>query len=281
MIVHYAILTHNRVNSLIKLIESIFRQDHDNVEYTITIFDNDSNEECRRIFFASPYSSHSKLFYIISPENTFMAGKYHIEKHILGCYKKDNETFIAHLDDDVVLSPVWLQKTLSSCVESGWHACGSVEIIENTLTYSGQKQLLIDSVCVNNNTIKIWKWEIEKLSKHERSSEVAFAGHRAILVRIEANEQVLHDPKMLIGGEDIDFSLSLRKKGFKIGIHHDAFITHRNFGEQDASDFRIPSRILMSWEHFFRKWGFVRNNVYRELNISETKWLEIVSAWIN
>jgi GT2 family glycosyltransferase len=111
----------------------------------------------------------------------------------------------------------------------------------------------------------------------ESYSCVAFAGHRALIVRMEAAARVRHDPEMLIGGEDLDYSLALREAGYVLGIAHHAQIIHRGMDEADAEGFRTFDKVLRSWRWFYRKWGFVRRDACEEAGLSSEAWLSLFS----
>ncbi len=276
----YAILTYNRSESLLGLLRSIFAQHLDQaVKIKIIIWDNASEPIHRERLLASEYLADARVEYIASPVNTYMVGKLDLERHILQHYDLTTIDFIAHLDDDVQLVEHWTHHALQACQNQGWDVCGSVENWQGDLIYSGQSQLHFETVERRGKKLKLWDWKWEKVIDRENGKPMVFAGHRAILCRAKVFADVLHDPQMLIGGEDLDFSLAVMQKGYTIGIHPQAFIHHRMLGEKDAVGFRTADKIYHSWKHFYQKWQFVRKNVYRELGISLEEWLEEVAQW--
>ena len=280
MTIYYAILTHNRSESLINLLKSIQSQTIDEkTEKKIIIWDNASSKDHREKFLNSEFSQDSRVNYIYSEVNSFMVGKLHLEKYILANYQLTKDDFVAHLDDDVRLDSEWTKYTLQTCLSNKWEACGSVEYWKGSLIYSGQSKLHFDDIPWQDKNIPCWVWQWEEVVDLQHEKQVRFAGHRAILVKSNAFIKVQHDPNLLIGGEDLDYSLALIKQGYTIGIHPKALIHHRSMGEVDAKDFRTHDKIIPSWKHFYKKWGFVRKNVNTELSITIDQWLDLLSQW--
>jgi len=280
MTIYYAILTYNRSESLLNLLQSIEEQIlPSDTTVRIIIWDNASSKEHRQRFLNSEFHRKNQINYLYNEFNSFMVGKLHLEKYILANYELSEEDFIAHLDDDVQLEKHWTFYTLNTCLSNNWAACGSVENWKGVLIYSGQSTLQFEDIQLQNKTIRVWNWKWENVIDHQEEKEVVFAGHRALLVHMSAISNVQHDPYLLIGGEDLDFSLALRKRGYRIGIHPKALIYHRLLGEKDANGFRTNTKILPSWKHFHKKWGFVRKNVFSELKITLDEWLDMVVEW--
>jgi GT2 family glycosyltransferase len=279
VIFYFAILTHNRPDGLLALAQSIARlQLPPSSRCRLVVLDNGSDPEHSERLSRAPLLAELGASYVRSPVNTFMAGKWHLEELVLREWGGEPEAFLVHLDDDVQLEESWLVQAWSALEERGWDASGSVECWQGELVFSGQPRLWLSQEEVDGRTVGVWDWRWETVPDTPRRSVVAFAGHRALLVRMEAASRVRHDPSLLIGGEDLDYSLALRRAAFTIGIAHDARIQHRGLGEQDAPGFRTYDKVLASWRRFYRKWGFVRRNANREANLPPQEWLRRVSA---
>lgn len=275
--VYFAVLTHNRPHSVIALLSSIFKLTIPPKEdFKVLILDNGSSIESREIIEKSSVVRDPRITYWYSPQNVFMEGKCHLEARVLAeaC---GTAGFIAHLDDDVQLAESWLLNTWNVVQVRGLDACGSVEESNGRMVFSGQKSLVISEEIIGGRVVKVWDWQSQMVPQSGEYSLVQFAGHRALLVRLEAARLVKHDARLLIGGEDVDYSQALLKAGFSIGIAHQARILHRALGEYDAANFRTRDKVLSSWRYFYQKWGFVRRNACTEVGLREEEWLKLVT----
>jgi GT2 family glycosyltransferase len=278
MTFYFSILTHNRALSLLVLLESIYRLDFPpHSDFQIFILDNASSLQHVEVLRQSIFFNEKKVTYRRYTWNTFMSGKFYLENMVLNSCKDQKDCFLIHLDDDVQLTKSWLLSAWSTLQEQRWDASGSVERWQGRLVFSGQRSLHFAEEQVAGRPVKVWDWRWDPVPMSLPFSRVEFAGHRALLVRMEVVARVRHDPRMLIGGEDIDYSLALRNASYSIGITHSALITHRGLEEKDAAGFRTFENILSSWRWFYRKWGFVRRNACSEAGVSVTEWLRLVS----
>ena len=274
MTVWFAILTHNRPLSLLSLIRSIDEQTlPNNWVKRIVIWDNASSDESRREFLASDRSIKPDVVYQFSSQNLFMVGKYELERLVLAECDVDNDLYV-HLDDDVLLEPGWLGAAVDAINNCNYDVCGSVEPREGKLIVSGQSKLRFRDVLVEQHSIRVWDWTWEPVGARQ-VMDAEFAGHRALLTRMECVRKVRHSKDLYIGGEDVDYSLSLRGAGFRVGITRGAAIRHRASGEQEIAGFRTRDRVIESWKHFYRKWGFVRIDACREAGLTPDDWLRI------
>lgn len=96
------------------------------------------------------------------------------------------------------------------------------------------------------------------------SEEVELAGQRALAVDGRVAFHVRHDPVFLIGGEDADYSLRLRHAGHKLRVARTAMIRHRTLGERDVAGYRVAENVIPSWQHFYRRCGFIRRSAAAE-----------------
>jgi GT2 family glycosyltransferase len=274
MTVWFAILTHNRPKSLLALVRSIDQQKLPiGWARRIVIWDNASSDASRREFLASSRSKAADVIYQFSSRNLFMVGKRELERLVLADCDVANDLY-AHLDDDVLLESGWLNAALHAMNTYRFDACGSVEPREGKLMVSGQSELRFRDVLIDQNHIRVWQWTWEAVGERQ-VMEVAFAGHRALLTRMECVRKVRHDQELHIGGEDVDYSLSLRKAGYRIGIARGAAIRHRARGEGEIPGFRTRERVIQSWRHFYSKWGFVRIDACEEAGLSPEDWLRL------
>lgn len=277
MTIWFAILTHNRPASLLRLLQSIDGQKlPDGCQKQIVIWDNASSDENRQRVLASDWPTRPDVQYVYSPRNLFMIAKYELDRLVLSRCGDDGD-FCAHLDDDVMLEPEWLSAALDAIGSHGFDACGSVEPHNGILVVSGQSELMLRDVMAGQTPVRVWDWRWEPVGERE-VSEVVFAGHRALLARMSCVQEVQHSQHIQIGGEDLDYSLSLKKAGFRICVSRHAEIRHRASNEGEITGFRSAQRVIDSWQHFYKKWGFVRTNACDEIAMSTEDWIRLFSG---
>ena len=274
---YFAVLTYNRANSLQAHVKSILDLKFPaGADFKIFIFDNASAPAHRERFQRSSFFHHPKIVYTYSPVNTYMRGKCHLEDMVSEDWKDQQNCFLVHLDDDVQLTESWLLNAWTVLQNNGLDACGSVVELNGKTFFMGQQSLDLIDENVEGMPVLVWDWHWQSVPESVAYSRVEFAGHMALLVRMEAAARVRHDPRMLAGGDDIDYSLALRKAGFSIGIAHRAKMVHRGLHEQDAEGFRTFDRVLSSWRCFYNKWGFVRRSACFEARVTSQEWLRLV-----
>ncbi len=277
MTIWFAVLTHNRPRSLLALLRSIDEQERPTgCDHRIVILDNASIEENRQEFLASAHSGARHIVYRFSPQNLYMVGKYALEDMVLAEADPARD-FYVHVDDDVVLEPGWLIAALQGTMAHGFDACGSVEMRQGEMMLSGQSEVRLRTLLAGGKSMRVWDWRWEPAGE-AAVKEVAFAGHRALLIRMACVQRVRHSQELLIGGEDLDYSLALRKAGYRMGIVRSAAIQHRARAEQEIPGFRTRERVTASWRHFYRKWGFVRLDACSEAGLSPHEWLRIFAG---
>lgn len=274
MTLWFAILTHNRPESLLALLRSIDRQVlPTGWQKRIIIWDNASDPARRDAAFSYERSRKSDLQYHYSSRNLFMVAKYELERLVLARCDSGSDLF-AHLDDDVQLEEGWVSAAIEAMTNHGFDVCGSVEPRDGVLMVSGQSELVLRDVPVGRSRVRVWDWGWEPVGSRG-VTPVVFAGHRALLTRVACVEKVRHSQDLLIGGEDLDYSLELKKAGFRLCISPAAEIRHRANGEMEVPGFRSPQRVIDSWQHFYRKWGFVRMDACKEADLLPEDWVRL------
>jgi GT2 family glycosyltransferase len=269
--VHYAILTHNRKQSLAALLESIVTQAC-RCAYAITILDNGST--AAHAAAVHSLASRYGAALVRSEANLRMAGRRFLEDRLFEV--GTDADVLVHLDDDVVLGEDWLGAVVEGLTAGGFAACGSVEDHEGDLMISGQRTIEIDSYATPRGPANVWRWKWHSPEPGERTIPVEFAGHRALAVRIETARELRHDPDLVAGGDDVAYSLALCRSGHGIAVARRAVIIHRSLGEQAASGFRSPDAVIESWSRFHQKWGFVRDTAADEAELTLDDFLQAV-----
>lgn len=274
MTVWFAILTHNRPDSLLALLRSIDGQVlPPGWRKRIVIWDNASAPEHRDKVLSGVRVGKPEIRYEYSSRNLFMPAKYELERIVLDSCDSADDLF-SHLDDDVQLEPGWVHAAVDAMTNHGFDVCGSVEPREGILMVSGQSELALREVTVGTVRLRVWDWIWEPVGSRGVTS-VVFAGHRALLTTVSCIEKVRHSQDLLIGGEDLDYSLELKKAGFRLCISPAAEIRHRAGGESEIPGFRSPQRVIDSWKHFHGKWGFVRMDACKEADLLPEDWVRL------
>lgn len=274
-IIYWLILTYQRPDSFFRLMKSINCQiNADQFDFYFVIWDNAGDSETWKRFTASLLSLDKRIDYVRSPNNLKMLGKRALEDRLLARIAPEPTDWIVHVDDDVEFEAGWLHAAHRSALEHQWDASGSTEMWHDKLIYSGQSSL--EMLEDQNGRRELWSWRFEIVDPSSAPRPVVFAGHRALLVRSTNAARVRHDLRFAIGGEDLDYSLSLAADGATLGIAPSARIRHRAHGEADAIDFRTRPDVVRSWRAFYRKWGFVRINAASEAGLSTEEWLSII-----
>jgi GT2 family glycosyltransferase len=269
--VHYAILTYNRKQSLAALLESIVAQAY-GCAYAITILDNGSTAEHAGAVHS--LASRYGAALVRSEVNLRMAGRRLLEDRIFEV--GTDADVLVHLDDDVVLGEDWLGAVLDVLATGSFAACGSIEDRDGDLMISGQRTIEIDSYATPRGPADVWRWRWHSPEPGEPAIPVEFAGHRALAVRIETARDVRHDPDLIAGGDDVAYSLALRRSARRLAVARQAVIVHRSLGERGASGFRSPDAVIESWRCFHQEWGFVRDTAAHEVGLTLDGFLEAV-----
>jgi len=276
MLFRFLILTHNRPASVLALVGNIRRLEKPPAaRLEIIIWDNGSKARAQEQVYRA-VGSDPEVHYIRATTNTFMQGKWHLENRAFHNWNGECDSFLVHLDDDVQLADEWLVHAWKAVERYGWIACGSVVAAGGRFRLSGQRELRISIEKLSGGAVSVWDWE-PHFADQEGASQVRFAGHRALLVRMTPVTS-RHDPHLLIGGEDLDYSLTLQRNGGIIGIDSKCRTIHRAFREGEVPGFRTRERVAESWRHFYGKWGFVRRSACLEAGMTEQEWLNLFSG---
>ena len=277
MTIWFAILTHNRPESLLALVQSIDRQTLPvGWQKQIVIWDNESALAARDKAMICERLRQPGVRYIYSWKNLFMVAKYQLERVILENSDSDSDFFV-HLDDDVQLQDGWLNAAIEAITRENFDVCGSVEPRDGVLMVSGQSELALRDAAIDGSSLRVWDWVWEPVGARD-ITPVVFAGHRALLTRVACVEKVRHSQDILIGGEDLDYSLELKEAGFRLCFSPSAKILHRAKGETEIPGFRSPQRVIDSWRHFYRKWGFVRMDACEEAGLQPEEWVRMFTT---
>lgn len=243
MITSIVILTHNKLVYTKLCIESIRKYTNKN-DFEIIVVDNHSTDGT-----ADWLNNQRDIITIFNEENVGFPK---------GCNQGINIAVgdnILLLNNDVVVTPNWLVN-LNKCLYSS-EGIGAVGTVSNRCPYYQQINIKYNnmeemiSFAEKYNISDKNKWE-------ERLKLIAFC----ISIKREVIDKVgLLDEKFTPGNfEDDDYSLRIRKAGYRLMLCKDTFIHHYGnvtFGE---NPYEYSNILKINQKKFEEKWGFSWEN---------------------
>lgn len=238
------ILTYNQLNYTIQCIESI-RQYTNSGTYEIIIVDNNSTDETRQWL-----SQQSDIITILNDSN-------------LGFPKGCNQgievatgDYILLLNNDTVVTENWLNNMLY-CINSD-ERFGAVSCITNNCSYAQTIPVSYNNLhemhafAAGHNVPDQSKWE----------QRLKLIGFCYLIKRSVVDEIGLLDERFTPGNyEDDDYSLRIRKAGYKLVLCKDTFIHH--YGSVSFREDSSYSKLMkVNAKKFEEKWGF--NPIYSQ-----------------
>ena len=240
------ILTYNNMKTLPQVFEAIERFTDD--KYKIYIMDNASTDKNFVKYIKGIKSK--KVDVVFSRSNRGVGGG----RNKLS--KLSTSEFVMFLDSDMIVSPKWdyfmknkIEHTLAGAVG------GKFTLKDDIIHYNGGYIEIID------NYFLLAK-EYDKLlalddEKTYIPRECDWLAGGSMLVQKNVLKQVSYDKRYKIGFEDIDFSLQIKEKGYKLyNCPRTSFIHLSYLKERDYSMIRKNNiELLKSAILFTKKWG--------------------------
>lgn len=161
------------------------------------------------------------------------------------------------LNNDIIVTPNWL-KNLRKCLYSSKNI-GAVGPITNKCSNKQSINLRYDSI---NDMIK-WckKYNISNPSKWENRSKLV--GFCFFFKREVINKIGLLDERFSPGNyEDDDYSLRIRRAGYKLVLCRDTFIYH--YGGVSFFRYDYLKLLNMNRDKFEKKWGAKYDVIFNE-----------------
>ncbi|MEC0171901.1 glycosyltransferase [Paenibacillus graminis] len=260
------ILTYNKLEYTVQCIESI-RKYTKNESYEIIVVDNNSEDGTVKWL-----QEQNDIITILNKENLGFPG---------GCnagIKLASGSEILLLNNDTIVTRNWLSNMLKALYSE--ESIGAVGCTTNNCSYRQQIPVSYSSIESmhdfakehNHSNAKFW---------NERLKLVGFC----MLIKKKVVEEIgLLDERFFPGNyEDDDYSLRIRKAGYKLLLCKDTFIHH--FGSVSFSDDINKFQDLMSSnaKKYEKKWGFdpeysqyAREEIINLINEREDKQLNIL-----
>ncbi|MEQ7050340.1 bifunctional glycosyltransferase family 2 protein/class I SAM-dependent methyltransferase [Paenibacillaceae sp. P-4] len=239
MLTSIVILTHNKLDYTIQCIESIRRYTRPN-SYEIIVVDNQSTDE------TVPWlSAQSDIRAIFNEQN---------EGFPKGCNQGieiSNGDHILLLNNDVIVTENWLENMMT-CITSD-ESIGAVSCITNHCSY-GQM------IPVPYNTVEsmyLFAEEHNCSNRNEWEERLKLVGFCMLIRKSVVDKIGLLDERFTPGNyEDDDYSIRIRKAGYKLILCKDTFIHHygsTSFRENNDSFVKLLQTNVKKYEN---KWGF-------------------------
>ncbi|TVX89440.1 glycosyltransferase [Paenibacillus agilis] len=238
MLTSIVILTHNKLDYTIQCIESIRRYTRPN-SYEIIVVDNKSTDE------TVPWlSAQSDIRVIYNEQN---------EGFPKGCNQGieiSNGDHILLLNNDVIVTENWLDN-LIGCLTSD-EDIGAVSCVTNHCSYGQTIPVSYNSV----ESMQLFAKQYNYSNRNQWEERLKLVGF-CMLIRKSVVDQIgLLDERFTPGNyEDDDYSVRIRKAGYKLILCKDTFIHH--FG---SVSFKENTSFLQLLERnvglFESKWGF-------------------------
>ncbi|WP_268624052.1 bifunctional glycosyltransferase family 2 protein/class I SAM-dependent methyltransferase [Paenibacillus alvei] len=238
MLTSIVILTHNKLDYTIQCIESIRRYTRPNT-YEIIVVDNQSTDETVPWLSAQP-----DIRAIFNEQN---------EGFPKGCNQGieiSNGDYILLLNNDVIVTENWLEN-LMACITSD-ESIGAVSCITNHCSYGQMIPVPYTSV----ESMHVFAKEHNCSNRNEWEERLKLVGF-CMLIRKSVVEKIgLLDERFTPGNyEDDDYSLRIRKAGYKLILCKDTFIHH--FGSVSFKENTAFQKLLKRNAGLYEsKWGF-------------------------
>lgn len=216
------IVVHNRKNDLIRLIQSLQRQDY--YAYEILIIDNDSFEDL------SEMQRLPGVEYLKLEENIgFVSGMTRGIQYLLS---KNKYSHLWILDSDVQVAPTALSRLVAAFevqADVGVAGCAIYNTYDNDLVVEAGADVDLRTGVVSARYCN------ERRPRMEIYLDVDFiaSGGGGSLISVEALRATgLHDSRYHFLWEDTDFGLCLKKHGYRSVVVTNAVVYHPPFTEK-------------------------------------------------
>jgi len=204
-------------------------------EYELIIVDNGSNQITRDFL-----STISGITYIRNENNEGFA------KAINQGINSSSGNYVLLLNNDTILFPGWLPRMVGAFDQD----TGAVGPLSNYVM--GKQRIVIGRKEATPEQIH----NIVSAQNKGRTTQSEFLiGFAVMISRAALNKVGLLDERFFAGGEDLDYSLRLRRAGFKLKIAEDVFVLH--FGSVTSKNIlkKSDEYFKQANQEFFTKWS--------------------------
>lgn len=233
------IATYQRPILLFNLLNSIMQQDMTGIEIRLIVIDNDIGETARPVIATFKEKYAIEIIYDIEPRKNIS----HARNRAIGHVTSD---YFAFVDDDEVVSTMWLQALLHSM--NDWKADAVFGPVISILPLNSPA----------------WAKSLFEREKMQTGKELKFGGAGNVLLRRSAFAQLQYhfNPEFgLTGGEDTDLFYRLHLANKKLVWCEEAKV----------SEYVPLSRVSLTW---LRRRGFRSGQTYNRIVISRYSYVK-------
>lgn len=185
--------------------------------------------------------------------------------------------YLVFMDNDVVVSPGWLQ-TLYNCAEEteatvvGPLMCQDEPVHQTVHFAGGESRIVTDIKGKRHMREKMYKQgqQVAEVLPSLQRTETELAEFHCVLVRREIFDRIGNlDPQMLCTKEHLDFCITVREAGGKVYFEPAAIVTYVPGLSLELSDLHFymlrwsDAWTLASLDYFREKWKLAEDGYFR------------------
>ena len=242
------ILSMNRYDDLKANIESLYK--HTTLPFEVIILDNGSTQQntikyLQKINGKTKQDGNGRIKVIFKRTNLgCSAGRNEAIKQV-----SPNASYIATIDNDITYTKGWLEELIRA-VESDSQigaACAKVVLPEGDIQLTGGKIQTNDKYYASFRQINEGKrWDSNDTNRQE---ECDWLPGGAMLIKKGVADLVEHAKGYLNGFEDYDYSLQIRKKGYKLVSAPESILIHHHIMRDKGKQEREKDYLRHRWDH--------------------------------
>jgi hypothetical protein len=272
------VVNYNTQQETLECLQSLQKISHDNFEYRIIVVDNGSQQELR----IPAKLKTDKVELIRTEANIGFTGGNNLG--ISHAVKQDNPDYFLLLNSDTTVDPDFLDE-LYLCIQGDDRGLAASKIYfeKGYEFHDDYKKSELGKVVwygggvIDWNNLMAFHMCVDEVDRGQcqHRTESDFATGCSMLIKREVIEEVgILDKKYFLYLEDVDYSLRVKKKGYKIVFCPDSVVYHKNAGSSDGAGsaihlyYQTRNRLLLffkysDWRH---KLTTLRFAVQRLLN---------------
>ena len=230
--VSVVICTYNRAESLRDALESLEKQNVNNLNYEIIVVDNNSKDHTKRIVEEFQGRNGRDIRYVFEPKQGVAYARN-------SGIRNSNGEIIAYLDDDVIVDSNWLESLWKCFQETKADAVGG-RILRKW--NADQPEWFSEEIggCLISQALGGERFRCNSVRRHMVTANLAFRRNIFKQFRI-FREELGRRGEELVGGEDREFYQRLLKEGSSVFYEPKALVFHKV----------EPERLT---KEYFRKW---------------------------
>ncbi|MDJ0801101.1 MAG: glycosyltransferase [Calothrix sp. MO_167.B12] len=248
-------------------LESIYQ--HTDIPFTLVYVDGNSPVKVKKYLETQAQEKDFQLIrtdYYLSPNHARNIG-----------FSQVDTKYLVFVDNDVVVSPGWLQALMSCAEETGATVVGPLicekEPIHQRVHFAGGESHIVTDIHGRRHLReKIYKQghQVAELRPHLQRTQTELAEFHCVLVRTEIFDQIgMLDEKMLNTKEHLDFCMTVAAAGGKVYFEPDALVTYLPGSPLELTDMHYfmlrwsDAWTLESLKHIREKWNLSEDGYFK------------------